>query len=142
MYTFFFYILFHYRLLHDIEYSSLCYTVGPRWLSILYVVVCICQSQPPNLPLPLPPHFPCLQLLCFSATLSGLNLWLLLPLRSSSSGSPPLPHHLGWVFLGSRLSSTTAPTPPSYKPFPEAGVVSYSSFYPQHPATGEVLHKC
>ena len=29
-------ILFHYRLLQDIEYSSLCYTVGPCWLSILY----------------------------------------------------------------------------------------------------------
>ena len=29
------------RLLHAIEYSSLCYTVGPCWLSILYIVVCI-----------------------------------------------------------------------------------------------------
>ena len=29
-------ILFHYRLLQDIESSSLCYTVGPCWLSILY----------------------------------------------------------------------------------------------------------
>ena len=36
------YILFHYRLLQDIEYSSLCYTVGPYWLFILYIVVCIC----------------------------------------------------------------------------------------------------
>ena len=27
--TYFFYILFHYRLLQDIEYSSLCYAVGP-----------------------------------------------------------------------------------------------------------------
>ena len=33
-----FQILFHYRLLQDIEYSSLCYTVGPCWLSILYIV--------------------------------------------------------------------------------------------------------
>ena len=38
---FLFQILFHYRLLQDIEYSSLCYTVGPCCLSILYVVVCI-----------------------------------------------------------------------------------------------------
>ena len=37
-----FQILFPYRLLQDIEYSSLCYTVGPYWLSILYIVVCIC----------------------------------------------------------------------------------------------------
>ena len=35
----------------DIKHSSLCYTVGPGWLSILYMVVCICQSQYPNLPL-------------------------------------------------------------------------------------------
>ena len=34
----FFWILFHYRLLQDIEYISLCYTVGPG-LSILYIVV-------------------------------------------------------------------------------------------------------
>ena len=39
------YILFHYRLLQDIEYSSLCYTVGPYWLFILYIVVCICYIQ-------------------------------------------------------------------------------------------------
>ena len=36
-----FQILFHYSLLQDIEYSSLYYTVGPCWLSILYVIVCI-----------------------------------------------------------------------------------------------------
>ena len=38
----FFQILFHYRLLQDIGYSSLCYAVGPCCLSILYPVVCIC----------------------------------------------------------------------------------------------------
>ena len=32
---------FHYRLSQDIEYSSLCYTVGPCCLSILYIVVYI-----------------------------------------------------------------------------------------------------
>ena len=37
----FFWILFHYRLLQDIEYISLCYTVGPG-LSILYIVVFVC----------------------------------------------------------------------------------------------------
>ena len=37
-----FQILFHHRLLQDIEYSSLCYTVGPCSLPTLYiVVVCI-----------------------------------------------------------------------------------------------------
>ena len=35
-------ILFHYGLSQDIEYSSLCYTVGPCCLSILYIIVCIC----------------------------------------------------------------------------------------------------
>ena len=32
-------ILFHYRLLKDIDYSFLYYTVGPSYLSILYVVL-------------------------------------------------------------------------------------------------------
>ena len=34
-----FQILFHYRLLQDIEYISLYYTVGLCWLSILYTVM-------------------------------------------------------------------------------------------------------
>ena len=38
-------------LLQDIEYNSLCYRVGPGWLSILNIVVCVCQSQIPNLSL-------------------------------------------------------------------------------------------
>ena len=42
IYIYFFQILFPYRLLQNIEYSSLCYTVGPCWLSILYIVGCIC----------------------------------------------------------------------------------------------------
>ena len=36
-----FQILFHYRLLQDTEYSSLCYTVGPCGLSIVDIIVCI-----------------------------------------------------------------------------------------------------
>ena len=43
-----FHILFHCSLLHDIEYSSLCYTVGPCCYSIQYIIVCICWSQTPN----------------------------------------------------------------------------------------------
>ena len=34
-------ILFHYGLSQAIEYSSLCYTVGPCRLSILYITVSI-----------------------------------------------------------------------------------------------------
>ena len=48
MYPFFFWSFSHvgyYRIL-----SSLCYTVVPCWLSILYTVVCICSSQTPKLP--------------------------------------------------------------------------------------------
>ena len=37
-----FHILFHYGLSQDIENGSLSYTVGPCWLSILYMLVCIC----------------------------------------------------------------------------------------------------
>ena len=40
----------YYRIL-----SSLCYRLGPCWLSILYTAVCICQSQTPKLPNPLQP---------------------------------------------------------------------------------------
>ena len=36
-----FQILFHYRLLQDIEYSSLYFIVGPCWLSILHTIVYI-----------------------------------------------------------------------------------------------------
>ena len=46
-----FQILFLYRPLQSIEQNSLCYTVGPYYLSILYMVVCICQSQSLNLSL-------------------------------------------------------------------------------------------
>ena len=38
----FFQILFHYRLLQNIDYSSLCYTVYLCCLSILYIIVCTC----------------------------------------------------------------------------------------------------
>ena len=35
-------ILFHYGLSYNIEYTSLCSTVGPCCLSILYIEACIC----------------------------------------------------------------------------------------------------
>ena len=48
-------ILFHYKFLQDTECSFLCRTVGSCWLSILYIIVCIFQSQTPDLSLcPLP----------------------------------------------------------------------------------------
>ena len=37
-----FQILYHYRLLQDIEYSSPCYAVGPCCISTSYIVVCTC----------------------------------------------------------------------------------------------------
>ena len=49
-------IFFPHRLLQDIKCRSLCYTVGPCWLSILYIVVYVCQAQAPNVfPPPLSP---------------------------------------------------------------------------------------
>ena len=35
------------RLPHNIEQSSLCYTLSPCWLSILNIVVCTCPSHSP-----------------------------------------------------------------------------------------------
>ena len=43
-----FYIIFSYGLSQDIEYNSLCYTVG-SCLSILYIMVCICSPLSPTL---------------------------------------------------------------------------------------------
>ena len=51
-------ILFPYRLLQDIELSSLCYTVGPCCSPILYIVVCMYTLIPTSYfipPLPLSP---------------------------------------------------------------------------------------
>ena len=39
-----FQILFPYNLLQNIEYSSVCYTVGPCCLSVLYIVVCVSEK--------------------------------------------------------------------------------------------------
>ena len=54
-----FQILYPYRLLQDTDYSSLCYTVGPCCLSILYIVVCaLANPKLPIYPSPAPlPHF-------------------------------------------------------------------------------------
>ena len=41
-------ILFPFRLLHNIEQSSLCYTVSPHWLSDLNIAGCIGPSQISN----------------------------------------------------------------------------------------------
>ena len=55
------YIIFHIRfrcsLLQDIEYSSLCYTVRPYCLSILYITVYICNPKLPFFPFPIPLRF-------------------------------------------------------------------------------------
>ena len=37
-----FHIHFHYGVSQNIEYGSLCYTVGLCCLSVLYIIVCIC----------------------------------------------------------------------------------------------------
>ena len=44
IYIFFFRFFFHYRLLQDIEYSSLCYTAGPCCLNSLIKYLSICLS--------------------------------------------------------------------------------------------------
>ena len=45
---FLFQIIFHDRLLQNIEYCSLCYKVNPYCLSILCIVVCTCQLHTCN----------------------------------------------------------------------------------------------
>ena len=48
-----FQLLFHYRLLQDIVYNSLYYTIGP-YLSVLYTVVLPVNPIPLIYPLPFP----------------------------------------------------------------------------------------
>ena len=50
MYTYIpcFWISFPFRSPQSTEQSSLCYTAGSHQLSILYIVVCICQSTSPT----------------------------------------------------------------------------------------------
>ena len=36
-----------FRLPHNIEQSSMCYTVGPCWLYIFNIAVCTCPPQTP-----------------------------------------------------------------------------------------------
>ena len=47
-------IIFHYGLSQDINYSSLCYTIGPCGPSFLYIIVCIYQPKFPAHPSPCP----------------------------------------------------------------------------------------
>ena len=49
-----FYILSHHGLSQDSDYSSLCYTPGPCYSSILNVIICSYQPQTPSPSLPLP----------------------------------------------------------------------------------------
>ena len=64
-----FLVLFHYRLLQDIEYSSLCYTVGPCCLSILYIYYCV-YFNPKFLIYPFLPLSPLVTISLFSMSVS------------------------------------------------------------------------
>ena len=46
-----FQIILPFRLLQNIEQSSLCCTVGPCWLSVLNIALCTYRSQTPILSL-------------------------------------------------------------------------------------------
>ena len=69
-----FQILFPSRLLQNMEQSSLCYTVGPCQLSVLQMVVHICQPQTPNLFSPAPPPPATLISICLCLSLSQIQV--------------------------------------------------------------------
>ena len=46
--------IFHYGLSQGTEYSSLCYTVGPCFLSTVYKIVASANSETPSSSLPFP----------------------------------------------------------------------------------------
>ena len=54
VYIYIFFSYFHYDLLQDIEYSSLCFTVEPCGLFILYIILCIFSPKLPIHPSPTP----------------------------------------------------------------------------------------
>ena len=76
-----FQILFPFRLLQSIEQSSLCYTVGPYWLSILTITVSACWFHTPYLITLFPPSNP--HHLTISQMATSFNppdrLWVVLP---------------------------------------------------------------
>ena len=61
-----FQILFPFRLLHNFEQNSLCYTVGPYWLSVLNIE---CVHVNPKLPVYLSPS-PLVTISLFSKSVS------------------------------------------------------------------------
>ena len=66
-----FQIISQFRLLQNFEQSSLCYTVGTCWLSILYTAVCTCQSQTPQVSVsPALPLYPLVTVRLFSKSVS------------------------------------------------------------------------
>ena len=68
---FLFHVLFHYDLSQDIGYSSLCYTVGPYYLSVFCILICLEKQR------------------CIWLLLSNLGLKMI---TGSSSSALPLPH--------------------------------------------------
>ena len=69
----------------------LCYTVGPSWLSVLYIAVFICQSQPPNLCYP--DTFLCL-LVYFCFVNKFIQTVTFLPPRPSDKYGQPATSHI------------------------------------------------
>ena len=77
--------LFHYGLSQDIEYSSLCCTVGPWCLSILCVLVCICH--PKHLIRPSPTPFP-QSVLYFCESVCFIEMFICVKLQIPDISSP------------------------------------------------------
>ena len=78
-------ILFPYKLLSNIEYISLWFTVGPCWLYILciiqhmcvlYITLYICYSKIPDLSLPSPSLFGNLKFVSMSVSLYFVNKFM------------------------------------------------------------------
>ena len=85
-----FQILFPSRSLQSIEDSSLYYTIGPCWLSILYIVVCVCVCSSQALDLCLPIYLFPLVILNFVS-----DLYFGSPLKKNYL----FPFWLCWIFV-------------------------------------------
>ena len=88
------------RLLHNIEQSSLCYTVGPCWLSFLNIAVCTCQSHNPKLPnYPLPHFSPLVTISSFSKSVSLFLFCKYIHLYNFFLDSTYKRYHMVFLFL-------------------------------------------
>ena len=94
-----FWISFPFRSPQSTEQSSLCYTVSPYQSFIIYVVVCIGQSQSLNPLHSLPPWYPFVLYICVSISFLSNKFIYMIILDSTHMHSYTMFVSLFWTSL-------------------------------------------